>query len=198
MKFTTECVCVCMCAEILNAGCPDSGLSFCLKISLILWLPISVPRFTEFIDGHVILHDTALYPMYQTQRWEDGIYFRTQTSNTTVEGLWCTRDNQNQCRRLSFQVHWKIFARKLRNMIQICKWTRLDLFAFIMVTLQKDYMKYVPCRWTYAEFFQRYRVLAKSKDINRKNMRKTCENILVKLIEVRKKLILIYCLIFRN
>ena len=60
-------------------------------------------------------------------------------------------------------------------------------------------MKFVPCRWTYAEFFQRYRVLAKSKDINRKNMKKTCENILVKLIEVRNpsllKLILHYFVI---
>ncbi|ELT88116.1 hypothetical protein CAPTEDRAFT_225225 [Capitella teleta] len=44
-----------------------------------------------------------------------------------------------------------------------------------------------PSRWTYPEFFQRYRVLAHSKEIQRKNMRKTCENIITKLIEDRDK-----------
>ncbi|CAG5121150.1 unnamed protein product, partial [Candidula unifasciata] len=36
--------------------------------------------------------------------------------------------------------------------------------------------------WTYAEFFQRYRVLAKSKHIHKQDMRKTCEAILPVLI----------------
>ncbi|KAK3095804.1 hypothetical protein FSP39_019412 [Pinctada imbricata] len=40
-----------------------------------------------------------------------------------------------------------------------------------------------PSRWTYPEFYQRYRVLAKHKDINRANPRKTCENILMKVIQ---------------
>ncbi|XP_063217828.1 unconventional myosin-Va isoform X2 [Bacillus rossius redtenbacheri] len=35
-----------------------------------------------------------------------------------------------------------------------------------------------PSRWTYADFFQRYRVLCKYKDIKRNNMKATCENIL--------------------
>ncbi|GFO26379.1 unconventional myosin-va, partial [Plakobranchus ocellatus] len=39
-----------------------------------------------------------------------------------------------------------------------------------------------PSRWTYAEFFQRYRVLALSKHISKGNMRKTCEAILPALI----------------
>ena len=39
-------------------------------------------------------------------------------------------------------------------------------------------------RWTYAEFFQRYRVLAVSKLIKKNNMRKTCEAILPTLISV--------------
>jgi len=34
------------------------------------------------------------------------------------------------------------------------------------------------------EFFRRYRVLAHSKEIRRNNMRKTCEQILLKLIQV--------------
>ena len=42
-----------------------------------------------------------------------------------------------------------------------------------------------PSRWTYQEFFQRYRVLAKSKQISKNNTKKTCENILISLIEVR-------------
>ena len=41
-----------------------------------------------------------------------------------------------------------------------------------------------PSRWTYAEFFQRYRVLALSKHITKGNMRKTCEAILPALISV--------------
>lgn len=44
-----------------------------------------------------------------------------------------------------------------------------------------------PSRWTYPEFFQRYRVLATSKEIQYKNLRKTCENILGKLIQDRDK-----------
>ncbi|KAK2149285.1 hypothetical protein LSH36_457g02032 [Paralvinella palmiformis] len=44
-----------------------------------------------------------------------------------------------------------------------------------------------PSRWTYPEFFQRYRVLATSKQIQHKNLKKTCENILGKLIQDRDK-----------
>ena len=39
-------------------------------------------------------------------------------------------------------------------------------------------------RWTYADFFKRYRVLATSKDIVKPDLRKTCENLLGKLIKV--------------
>ncbi|KAK3748926.1 hypothetical protein RRG08_019460, partial [Elysia crispata] len=44
-----------------------------------------------------------------------------------------------------------------------------------------------PSRWTYAEFFQRYRVLALSKHITKGNMRKTCEAILPALISDEDK-----------
>ncbi|XP_056002833.1 unconventional myosin-Va-like isoform X5 [Ostrea edulis] len=44
-----------------------------------------------------------------------------------------------------------------------------------------------PSRWTYPEFFQRYRVLARSKDINRSNTKKTCENVLTKVIQDPEK-----------
>ncbi|XP_076436047.1 unconventional myosin-Va-like isoform X2 [Babylonia areolata] len=44
-----------------------------------------------------------------------------------------------------------------------------------------------PSRWTYPEFFQRYRVLAMSKHINKNNMRKTCEAILPSLISDEDK-----------
>ncbi|KAL4216467.1 myosin V [Mactra antiquata] len=40
-----------------------------------------------------------------------------------------------------------------------------------------------PSRWTYPEFFQRYRVLALSKDINRKDFKKSCTVVLPKLIQ---------------
>jgi len=43
---------------------------------------------------------------------------------------------------------------------------------------------YFMFRWTYTEFFRRYRVLTHSKEISRGNMRKTCERILLKLIQV--------------
>ena len=46
----------------------------------------------------------------------------------------------------------------------------------------------LPSRWSYPEFFQRYRVLAKSKQIDRKNMRQTCENIIAHIIEVCHRL----------
>lgn len=41
-----------------------------------------------------------------------------------------------------------------------------------------------PSRWTYQEFFQRYRMLINSKLINRKVLKETCENILNTLIKV--------------
>ena len=39
-----------------------------------------------------------------------------------------------------------------------------------------------PSRWTYYDFFVRYRVLCHSKDIKRSDFRTTCENIITKLI----------------
>jgi myosin V len=44
-----------------------------------------------------------------------------------------------------------------------------------------------PSRWTYLEFFQRYRMLAHSKLINRKQLRETCEKILITLIKDQTK-----------
>ncbi len=44
-----------------------------------------------------------------------------------------------------------------------------------------------PSRWTYQEFFQRYRLLVNSKLINMLKLREACENILVKLIADQKK-----------
>ncbi len=44
-----------------------------------------------------------------------------------------------------------------------------------------------PSRWTYVEFFHRYRMLASSKLINRQKIRDTCENILISLIKERTK-----------
>lgn len=40
-----------------------------------------------------------------------------------------------------------------------------------------------PSRWTYTEFFHRYRVLCHSKAINKENMQITCKNILGKYIK---------------
>jgi len=40
-----------------------------------------------------------------------------------------------------------------------------------------------PSRWTYADFFHRYRVLCKYKDIQRNNMRATCDKILANFIK---------------
>lgn len=41
-----------------------------------------------------------------------------------------------------------------------------------------------PSRWTYAEFFQRYRVLCKQKQIKRNDHRYTCEQVLKQYINV--------------
>lgn len=41
-----------------------------------------------------------------------------------------------------------------------------------------------PSRWTYQDFFNRYRMLTYSKNIRRNDMRTTCENILRNLIKV--------------
>jgi len=40
-----------------------------------------------------------------------------------------------------------------------------------------------PSRWTYAEFFLRYRVLCRSNDVDRANMKRTCEHILARVIK---------------
>ena len=44
-----------------------------------------------------------------------------------------------------------------------------------------------PSRWTYYDFFLRYRVLCHSKDIKRSDFRTTCENIITKLIQDEDK-----------
>jgi len=43
------------------------------------------------------------------------------------------------------------------------------------------------CRWTYGDFFKRYKVLAVSKDVEKTNIRRTCENIISKLVQVSAK-----------
>ena len=44
-----------------------------------------------------------------------------------------------------------------------------------------------PSRWTYQEFFHRYRMLVNSNLINRKLVRETCEKILTTLIKDQTK-----------
>ena len=44
-----------------------------------------------------------------------------------------------------------------------------------------------PSRWTYQEFFQRYRMLVNSRLINRKVLKETCETILITLIKDQTK-----------
>ena len=44
-----------------------------------------------------------------------------------------------------------------------------------------------PSRWTYQEFFQRYRMLVNSRLIRRAELRVTCESILVTLIKDQTK-----------
>lgn len=44
-----------------------------------------------------------------------------------------------------------------------------------------------PSRWTYQEFFQRYRMLVNSHIIDRKQLRETCEKILITLIKEQHK-----------
>lgn len=47
---------------------------------------------------------------------------------------------------------------------------------------------YEYCRWTYQEFFSRYRVLMKQKDVL-PDRKQTCKNLLEKLIKVCLKCI---------
>ena len=44
-----------------------------------------------------------------------------------------------------------------------------------------------PSRWTYQEFFQRYRMLINSRFIDRKILKETCETILLTLIKDQQK-----------
>ena len=44
-----------------------------------------------------------------------------------------------------------------------------------------------PSRWTYQEFFQRYKMLVNSRLINRKAFKETCETILINLIKDQSK-----------
>jgi myosin heavy subunit len=65
--------------------------------------------------------------------------------------------------------------------------------AYINVDLKIQQCNIYSFRWTYAEFFQRYRVLAKSKLIHKNDMRKTCEAILPALIAVSLYIGLGFC-----
>ena len=60
--------------------------------------------------------------------------------------------------------------------------TRVDYEILISVSLPTHRLHFP--RWLYQEFFYRYRVLCKTKDIKRNDMRVTCENILSNLIKV--------------
>jgi len=77
-------------------------------------------------------------------------------------------------------------------MQEICRVTfNFDFLDEMYELLQKKWLifmsslvLYMHCRWTYSDFYKRYKVLAVSKDVQKNNIRRTCENIISKLVTV--------------
>ena len=85
---------------------------------------------------------------------------------------------------LSVMLAWQADAydNSCTECTELEKYNYNDVCVLMSVSLRREFL----CRWTYLEFFRRYRVLAHSTEISRNNMRKTCEQILLKLIQVSR------------
>ncbi|XP_044744142.1 unconventional myosin-Va isoform X3 [Coccinella septempunctata] len=87
-------------------------------------------------------------------------------NSTTPYYIRCIKPNDN---KHSFEFNPKRAAQQLRA-CGVLETIRLSAAGF-------------PSRWTYNEFFCRYRVLCKFKDVDKNNMEKTCENIIRQYIK---------------
>lgn len=99
--------------------------------------------------------------------------------------LWCV--NMQERFVCMLERFLKTFMNKMTHFVDVTAlFTFVCLRDWAVTNLKQPKLKskFLHCRWTYAEFFQRYRVLATFKLIVKNNMRKTCEAILPTLIAV--------------
>ncbi|KAK9892692.1 hypothetical protein WA026_021547 [Henosepilachna vigintioctopunctata] len=100
-------------------------------------------------------------------QFRDSLNLLMQTINsTTPYYIRCIKPNDN---KRKFEYNTKRASQQLRA-CGVLETIRLSAAGF-------------PSRWTYNEFFNRYRVLCKSVDIKEYNTRKICENILNRFIK---------------
>ena len=177
------------CAKNLKVGFPDSRLSLCYNLLILIY-----DYLFQFRDSLNLLMDTlfSTTPHYirciKPNDEKRAFTFEPKRAIQQLRACGVLETIRISAAGYPSRYASNLFTNKIGGAMCICERATLDQFISIIsssLLYKKNHLKFVPCRWTYAEFFQRYRVLAKSKDINRKNMKKTCENILVKLIEVR-------------
>ncbi|KAL1513922.1 hypothetical protein ABEB36_003260 [Hypothenemus hampei] len=90
----------------------------------------------------------------------------TTLNATTPHYVRCIKPNDNKA---GFEFHPKRAVQQLRA-CGVLETIRISSAGF-------------PSRWNYRDFFYRYRVLCKFKDINKNNLEKTCQNILMQYIK---------------
>ena len=90
----------------------------------------------------------------------------TALNSTTPHYVRCIKPNDE---KIAFQFDNKRGVQQLRA-------------CGVLETIRISAAGY-PSRWTYYDFFVRYRVLCHSKDIKRSDFRTTCEKIITKLIQ---------------
>ena len=94
----------------------------------------------------------------------------TTLNSTTPHYVRCIKPNDQKA---AFQFDAKRAVQQLRA-CGVLETVRISAAGF-------------PSRWTYHDFFLRYRVLCNSKDVNKKDYRLTCERIIGKLIQDEDK-----------
>ncbi|XP_059483420.1 unconventional myosin-Va isoform X2 [Neocloeon triangulifer] len=100
-------------------------------------------------------------------QFRDSLNMLMQTLNaTTPHYVRCIKPNDSKAQ---FEYNPKRAVQQLRA-CGVLETIRISAAGF-------------PSRWTYPEFFQRYRVLCRSSDVDRANMKRTCEHILKRVIK---------------
>ncbi|XP_025829097.1 unconventional myosin-Va [Agrilus planipennis] len=100
-------------------------------------------------------------------QFRDSLNLLMSTLNaTTPHYVRCIKPNDNKA---SFEYNPQRAVQQLRA-CGVLETIRISAAGF-------------PSRWAYIDFFYRYRVLCRSRDIDRNNMRNTCEKILNKYIK---------------
>ncbi|WAR28971.1 MYO5B-like protein [Mya arenaria] len=157
--------------DLLDEECKmpkGSDVNWCQKLFIIAHFADKVTyTATGFLDKNRDAVSEEHVNIMKASEFRESLFLLMQTLNSTSPHyIRCIKPNDLKA---AFEFEPKRAVEQLRA-CGVLETIRISAAGF-------------PSRWTYPEFFQRYRVLAQSKDIDRKDFHKSCQRVLPKLIQ---------------